>query len=75
MTIIDFNKQNPENKSEILWELGSVIGEKNKSNRVIALFSLFDFFVELHFSENADDVIDIRAISPTKLRRNGLFDC
>ena len=54
MTVMEYNKLDNEDKDEILYENGSIIGDKEDGRYKIYLYKLYSFYVEIYYIIDED---------------------
>ena len=59
-----YNRSNLDLKADELWTNGTLIGRYiNEDRKLIGLYSLHDFFVELHYDDSKVEIKEIKGIN------------
>ena len=60
MTLYEYNLLDPDTKSQVLWDKGTFIMTRIENPYRINLYSLFDFFAEAWYNDDANSIDKIR---------------
>ena len=60
MGIYEFNQLPLDGKEKLVWEDGIFLTNRLKQNLALTLYSLFDFYVEVHLNNEINEIEKIR---------------
>jgi len=65
MTLYQFNSLNETQQAEMLWDNGVHIGERIDSEHTIALYQIYNFYVEVFYHRGSNAIKKFRSFSST----------
>jgi hypothetical protein len=63
MTLSEFNRMDLKDQLSITWDKGILEGNFTHERHYFLLYKLFDFFVEIAFDAETDDILGLSCFS------------
>jgi hypothetical protein len=63
MTLLEFNNMSVQMQSDFLMEWGYFITKRKVGNQNVAVFALEDFFVEIVFQTDNNNIVSIKGVT------------
>jgi hypothetical protein len=65
--LYEYNLLSTDEKAQTLWDLGEfIVSRKSKTNSA-NLYSISDFFVEVNYDNDKNEIVDLRSFKSNKL--------
>ena len=66
VTLFDFNAMDDNERAEVAWS-GTYLGDRQEGGHIIQLYSLPDFYVEVFYDTDRNDISRIRGFKKLHL--------